>query len=65
MLAFLVDQIAQHLDKAFQKACNKLESKKLLWIEVKETFNTLPVMSMNVIYRLIFEEIQVKIPPLK
>jgi len=65
MLAFLVDQIAQHLDKAFQKAWNKLESKKLLWIEVKETFNILPVVSMNVIYRFICGEIQVKIPPLE
>jgi hypothetical protein len=65
MLAFLVDQIAQQFDKAFQKAWNKLGSKKLLWIEVKETFNILPVMSMNVIYRFILGDIKIKIPPLE
>lgn len=65
MLAFLVDQISQYLDKDFQKAWNKLGSKKLLWIEVKETFNILPVMSMNVIYRFIYGELKIKIPPLE
>ena len=65
MLAFLVDQVSQHLDKAFQKAWNKLGSKKLLWIEVRQTFNILPVMSMNVIYRFIIGEIQIKIPPIE
>ena len=64
MLAFLVDQIAQQLDEAFQKAWNKLGSKKLLWIEIRETFNILPVMSMNVIYRFILGEIKIRIPPL-
>ena len=65
MLAFLVDQIAQHLDKAFQKAWEKVETKKLLWIEVNQAFNLLPVMSMNVIYRFICGDIKINIPLLE
>lgn len=65
MLAFLVDQIAQHLDKAFQKAWKKVESKKLLWIEVNQAFNLLPVMSMNVIYRFICGDVKINIPLLE
>lgn len=64
-LAFLVDQIAQHLDENFQKAWQKLGSKKLFWKKVQQVFDLLPVVSMNVIYRFICKEIQIDFPLLE
>jgi hypothetical protein len=56
LLAFLVDQIAQHADLAFQKAWQYCKTKKLLWNKVRQIFDLLPCMSMNVIYRIISKE---------
>ena len=65
MLAFLVDQISQHLDLAFQKAWTRVETKKLLWLEMNQAFNLLPVMSMNVIFRFICGEVKINLPLLE
>jgi hypothetical protein len=56
LLAFLVDQIAQHADLAFQKAWQYCKTKKLLWNKVRQIFDLLPCISMNVIYRIISKE---------
>lgn len=58
-LAFLVDQIAQRLDNAFEKALQYCKTKKKLWEKVRQVFDLLPCMSMNVIYRFIAKEIKV------
>lgn len=52
-LAFLTDQIAQTLDKAFQKALEICRTKKALWEKVRQVFDLLPALSMNAIYRFI------------
>lgn len=57
LLAFLVDQIAQHADLAFQKAWDYCKTKKLLWNKVRQIFDLLPCMSMNAIYRLISKDL--------
>lgn len=64
-LAFLIDQIAQHLDKDFQAAKAACKSFKSLWNKIKSIFYLLPTMSMNAIYRFITKKRQVKIPPLE
>ena len=64
-LAFLVDQIAQRLDKAFDRALQFCKTKKRLWEKVRQVFDLLPCMSMNVIYRFIAKEIKVDFPLLE
>lgn len=65
LLAFLVDQIAQSLDKAFEKALQYCKTRKNLWEKVRQVFDLLPCMSMNVIYRFIAKEIKVDFPLLE
>lgn len=64
-LAFLVDQIAQHLDKDFQKAKDVCKSFKAFWEKIRSVFDLLPTMSMEAIYRFISKKRQVKIPALE
>jgi hypothetical protein len=64
-LAFLVDQIAQRLDKAFQRALDYCKTKKRLWEKIRQVFDLLPCMSMNVIHRFIAKEIKVDFPLLE
>jgi hypothetical protein len=64
-LAFLVDQIAQRLDSAFDKALKYCKTKKNLWEKVRQVFDLLPCMSMNVIYRFIAKDIKVNLPMLE
>ena len=64
-LAFLVDQIAQHLDKDFQAAKEVCKSFKGLWEKVRSVFYFLPAMSMNAIYRFIVKQRQVDMPALE
>jgi len=52
-LAFLTDQIAQCLDKSFQKALEICKTKRALWEKVRQVFDLLPALSMNAIYRFI------------
>ncbi len=63
--AFLVDQIAQHLDKDFQSAKAVCKTFKSLWEKVKSIFYLLPTMSMNAVYRFITKRQQIKIPALE
>jgi len=64
-LAFLVDQIAQHLDKDFQQTKAVCKSFKSLWEKIRSIFYLLPTMSMNAIYRFIIKRRQVKMPALE
>jgi hypothetical protein len=64
-LAFLVDQVAQHLDKGFQAAKEACKSFKGLWERVRSVFYLLPAMSMNAIYRFIVMQKQVDMPALE
>lgn len=63
-LAFLVDQIAQHLDKTFQEAKTVCKSFKAFWERVRAIFYLLPVLSMNAIYKFILKRQQVLIQTL-
>lgn len=64
-LAFLTDQIAQKLDNAFDKALKYCKTKKNLWQKVRQVFDLLPCMSMNVIYRFIAKEMTIDFPMLE
>jgi len=64
-LAFLIDQIAQHLDKDFQAAKEVCKTFKSLWEKIRSIFYLLPTMSMNAIYRFIIKRRQVKMPALE
>lgn len=65
MLAFLVDQVAQHADQYFQKAWKYCKTKKNLWEKVRQVFDLLPCMSMNVIYRFIAKDVILDFPLLE
>lgn len=64
-LAFLVDQIAQHLDQTFQAAKEVSKSFKAFWEKVRSIFYLIPAMSMNAIYRFIIKGKQVNMPALE
>lgn len=64
-LAFLVDQIAQKLDQAFKKAMKYCKTKKKLWMKIKQVFDLIPCMSMNVLYLFIAREIKIDFPLLE
>jgi len=64
-LAFFVDQVAQKLDKAFDRALKYCKTKKKLWEKVRQVFDLLPCMSMNVIYRFVAREIFIDFPLLE
>ena len=61
-LAFLTDQIAQHLDSDFQTAKTVCKTFKMLWERIRSIFYLIPTMSMNAIYRFITARKQVNIP---
>ena len=64
-LAFLTDQIAQHLDKDFQNAKTASKTFKSLWEKIRSIFYLIPTMSMNAIYRFIIIKKQINIPALE
>ena len=64
-LAFCIDQIAQRIDNAFQRAWQYCKTKRKLWEKVRQVFDLLPCMSMNVIYRFIAREIKIDFPLLE
>jgi hypothetical protein len=64
-LAFLVDQIAQCLDPAFQKAMAVFKTKRAFWEKVRQVFDLLPALSMNAIYRFIEKNRQADYPILE
>jgi len=61
-LAFLTDQIAQHLDKAFQQAKRVCKTFKSLWEKIRFIFYLIPARSMNAIYKFITKRQQIKMP---
>ena len=64
-LAFLVDQITQHLDKDFQAAKKVCKTFKNLWEIIRSVLYLIPTMSMNAIYRFIIKRRQVDMPTLE
>ena len=64
-LAFLVDQITQHLDKDFQAAKKVCKTFKNLWEIIRSVLYLIPTMSMNAIYRFIIKRRQVDMPALE
>ena len=64
-LAFLTDQIAQHLDKDFQQAKAVCKTFKALWERIRSVFYLIPTMSMNAIYRFIVKRRQVYMPAIE
>jgi len=64
-LAFLVDQIAQHLDTNFQNAKAVCNTFKAFWEKIRYIFYLLPAMSMNAIYKFICLKKQADIPALE
>lgn len=63
-LAFMIDQIAQHLDEDFQAAKRTCQTFKALWERIRAIFYVLPTMSMSAVYRFIVKKKQAKISPL-
>ena len=61
-LAFLTDQIVQKLDTDFNWAWKTCVTKKKLWEKIRQVFDLLPCMSMNVIFRFINKEITIDFP---
>src|SRR2546428_10829658 len=61
LLAFLIDQIQQRINRSFILAW--LEAKRLtrLWERVREVFDMVPCPSMDTIYRIIARQIKLKI----
>ena len=55
-IAFLLDQIAQAADTTFIKAMKKFKTKKAFWEAIRSIFYTIPIMSMNTIYKIIAKE---------
>jgi hypothetical protein len=64
-LAFLVDQIAQHLDKDFQAAKAACETFKAFWERIRSVFYLVPTLSMSAIYRFVVLKKQINISPLE
>ena len=64
-LAFLIDQIAMHLDTDFQGAKEVCKTFKNFWEKIRNIFYLIPTMSMNAIYRFIIKRRQVEMPALE
>jgi len=65
LLAFLLDQIAQAKDTAFQLAWQVCQTKKELWERIRQVFDLIPAVSMNAIYRFVAKEQQIDHPLLE
>ena len=65
MLAFLADQVIQHLDTGFQNAWTRCRTKRALWEKVCQVFDLIPALSMNAIHRFIGGEIKIDFPLLE
>ena len=64
-LAFLVDQITQHLCPEFQKAKDSCKTFKAFWEKVRYIVYLLPAKSMKAIYRFINRRRQADMPALE
>jgi len=63
LLAFLVDQLTQVLDKYFQKALKAAKTLRDLRQKVRVLFDLIPCISMNLIYRIIARDIKLNLSP--
>lgn len=64
-LAFLVDQMAQYLDRDFKAAKNAAKTYKALWELVRGLFYFVPVTSIGAVYRFIAKQQKLNIPALE
>ena len=64
-LAFLTDQVTQHLNKSFQKAKKACRTFKNLWETVRNVFSLVPAKSMEAIYKFISKKKMLNIPALE
>ena len=60
MLAFLIDQIQQLCNPAFQNALVVAKRKKYLWNDMRSFFRTLPFDSMEMIYNAIIYGVKIE-----
>ena len=61
MLAFLVDQLTQVLDKNFQKALKAAKTFRDLRQKVRVLFDLIPCISMNLIYQIIARDVKLNL----
>ncbi len=61
LLAFLFDQIQQRTNQTFLAARRKAGSNKALWEKVRQLFDLVTLNSMQLIYKIIAKQIQMKI----
>ncbi|MEO1516924.1 MAG: transposase [Bacteroidota bacterium] len=60
MMAFLLDQLQQHVNELFQQTLSKRGAKKYLWEDIRSFFRTLPFSSMEMIYKAILYGVKVE-----
>jgi len=63
LLAFLVDQLTQELDKSFQKALKAAKTFRDLRQKVRVLFDLIPCVSMNLIFQIIARDIKLNLSP--
>ena len=63
LLAFLVDQLTQTLDRIFQKALKQAKTMRDFRQKVRVLFDFVPCMSMNIIYRIIARDLKLGLSP--
>jgi len=63
LLAFLVDQLTQNMDKTFQKARQAANTSRDFWLKVRVLFDFIPCISMNLIYQIIARDIKIRPSP--
>lgn len=63
LLAFLVDQLTQTLDLAFQKALKTAQTLRDFRQKVRVIFDLIPCISMNVIFKIIARDIKLGLSP--
>jgi len=62
---FLVDQVAQAADRAFQAAQAAYRTKRAMWEKVQQVFDLIPAKSMSAIYRFVATKSPIDYPLLE
>jgi len=63
LLAFLIDQLTQTLDKTFQKALTAAKTFRDFRQKVRVLFDLIPCISMNLIYQIIARDFKLGLSP--
>lgn len=63
LLAFLIDQLTQTLDKTFQKALLAAKTLRDFRQKVRVLFDLIPCISMNLIYQIIARDLKLGLSP--